>query len=318
MRPNRSTGRGFGPLLFVVLFFRVATGAHGAELALNGRVYARGEVDERGEGNRNLSVPSARLKLLGETTYADAELSVDVADRSMLKDAYVRLHDAGDRFRLAMGRFKAPFFARALESSWDLPLIRRGPTDDFLTERHQLGGRRLGLMAQAKLPARVRLWLGVFEGARDELGLREGEDGAARVAWKVGESVELGASGYLAAMGLIARAASADAALRLGGLGVSAEGAVGRLPSGTFSAGLLLVTYAVPLGEGGAWAVQALASAEALRLLGALGGQAWAATFGVNATWSDRVRVQLQHERALLAKDRAPAGRWLAQVGARL
>ena len=82
--------------------------------------------------------------------YVDAEVQADVASRSMLKDAFVKLHDSKDLYRLYGGQFKAPLLQRELESSWDLPLIWRGLVDDYLVDRNQLGGRRLGAMAEAK------------------------------------------------------------------------------------------------------------------------------------------------------------------------
>jgi hypothetical protein len=63
---------------------------------------------------------------MGSLTHVQAEIEADVADRSIVKDAFVRVRDEAKQYRLWAGQFKAPYMERELVSAWDLPLIRRG------------------------------------------------------------------------------------------------------------------------------------------------------------------------------------------------
>jgi len=161
---------------------------------LFGRVFARASADGREDYARSLSVQSARVGVNATFRYVEAEVTAELSSKNPLKDAFVRLSDGDKRLRLYAGQFKAPFLARELESTWGLPLMRRGLVDDYLTETHQLGGRRLGLMGEVKLKEAWGLKFsgGLFEGAKDELGDRTSEDAAARVSVRPFKALTVG------------------------------------------------------------------------------------------------------------------------------
>ncbi|HYH99963.1 MAG TPA: hypothetical protein VD972_28675, partial [Hyalangium sp.] len=246
-------------------------------------------------------------------------VSADLSSKTILKDAFVRLADGDKRLRLYAGQFKAPFLARELESTWGLPLMRRGLVDDYLTETHQLGGRRLGLMGEVRLKETWNLKVsgGLFEGAEDELGDRTSEDAAARVSVRPFKALTVGASSYLAQVteGTQRHAVAVDGTLRLGALEVSAELVTGQLALGPFSAQLGLASYTLPLGKD--WALQPLAGAEALQLRGEVAGRGWAAVGGFNVLFSDSFKAQLQAERALRPGDEAPGTEYSLQLATR-
>jgi hypothetical protein len=284
-----------------------------------GRVFARASADEREDYTRSLSVQSARVGVSATFEYVEAEVSADLSSKTLLKDAFVRLADGDKRLRLYAGQFKAPFLARELESTWGLPLMRRGLVDDYLTETHQLGGRRLGLMGEVRLKEAWNLKAsgGLFEGAEDELGDRTSEDAAARVSVRPFKALTVGASSYLAQVteGTRRHAVAADGTLSLGALEVSAEVVTGQLVLGPFTAQLGLASYTLPLGKD--WALQPLAGAEALQLRGEVAGRGWAAVGGFNVLFSDSFKVQLQAERALRPGDEAPGTEYSLQLATR-
>jgi len=286
---------------------------------LFGRVFARASADEREDYTRSLSVPSARVGVSAAFEYVEAEVSAELSSKNPLKDAFVRLADGKKRLRLYAGQFKAPFLARELESTWALPLMRRGLVDDYLTETHQLGGRRLGLMGEVRLKEAWGLKFsgGLFEGAKDELGDRTREDAAARVSVRPFKALTVGASSYLTQVteGTRQHAVAADGALRLGALELSAEVVTGRLGLGPFTAQLGLASYTLPLGH--EWALQPLAGAEALQLRGDVAGRGWAAVGGVNVLFSDSFKAQLQAEHALRPGDEAPGTEYSLQLATR-
>ncbi|MBN1209999.1 MAG: hypothetical protein JXB05_34425 [Myxococcaceae bacterium] len=284
-----------------------------------GRVFARASADERDDFARALSLASARVGVSAAFEYVEAEVTADLSSKSLLKDAFVRIADGDKRLRLYAGQFKAPFLARELESSWELPLMRRGLVDDYLTETHQLGGRRLGLMGEVRLKQvwNLRFSGGLFEGSEDEQGERTSEDAAARVSVRPFKALTVGASSYLAQVleGTRQYAVAADGVLELGGLALSAELAIGHLAVGPFTTQLGLATYTLPLSGG--WALQPLAGAEALQLSGEMTGQGWAAVGGVNVLFSDSFKAQLQAERALRPGDEAPGNEYSLQLATR-
>ncbi|WP_370643950.1 hypothetical protein [Myxococcus sp. RHSTA-1-4] len=291
-----------------------------ADVRVFGRVYARASADERQKYARSLSIPSARVGVSTSLSNLEAEVTADLADNSLLKDAFVRLSDDSKRFRLYGGQFKSPFLQRTLESSWDLPIQGRGLVEDYLTDVHQLGGRRLGLMGEVRLKGvwGLKVSAGVFEGGEDETGMRLKEDAAARVSIRPFKALTVGMSGYVAEAWDVAKrnAYSADAELRLGGLALAGEAVMGRLPLGPFTAQLLLTHYTLPVGSG-QWALQPLAGFEALQLRGDVEGKGHALVGGLNLLLGDRFKAQFQAERALRPGDETAALEYSLQLATR-
>ncbi len=287
---------------------------------LFGRVLARMESDQRAEYARDLSIPQARLGVEAAIPNALAVVSADVASKSLLKDAFVRVHDVEQRYRLYAGQFKAPFLARELESTWELPRIGRGLVDDYLVETQELGGRRLGAMAEVKPGWHgLKISAGMFRGSLDELGARTSEDASARVQLNPLKKVlTLGVSTYLAEVfdGTRRFGAAADATARLGGFRLTGEGVLGRLPVGDYQAGIMLLRYDLVLG-GGEWLIQPEVNAELLQLQTPARSRGWSLGGGVNVAYLDRVKVQLQWERAFQPGDVVPGNALAVQVGAR-
>ncbi|MBI3185919.1 MAG: hypothetical protein HYZ28_27605 [Myxococcales bacterium] len=317
---------GVSLLSAVLLGFSARAEGDGAEgeprVSASGRLFVRALGDERRSFERELSVSSARLGLKAKLRYAEAEVSVDLASKAMVKDAFLGLQDRKKRLRLYGGQFKAPFLSRQRISAWDLPLISRGLLEDYLVDRHQLGGRRLGLMAELNPPGPASAQLAVLDGPRDELGSRQGEDLAARARLGLLRGLALGASGYfsgpLGGGGGRKFAAAVDADLERGGLSLFGEASLGRLPVGSFAAGALLAAYRLPLDSAGKWQLEPLLAGELLQLLSPSRGRGFSATAGANLLYAKRVRVQLQAERAFDPGDERPAMRLALQLGARL
>jgi hypothetical protein len=290
-------------------------------LRVFGRVFARASADGREDYSRSLSIPSARVGVNAGFEYVEAEVTADLSSKTILKDAFVRLADKDKRLRLYAGQFKAPFLARELESTWGLPLMRRGLVDDYLTGTHQLGGRRMGLMGEVRLKEAWNLKVsgGLFEGSKDELGERTSEDASARVTvrpFKI-KALTVGASSYLTQVtqGTKRYAVATDGTLHLGELALSAEAVTGRLALGAFTAQLGLASYLLPLSK--EWALQPLAGAEALQLRGDVAGRGWAAVGGFNLLFSDSFKAQLQAEHALRPGDEAPGTEYSLQLAMR-
>ena len=285
-----------------------------------GRVYARASADERVKYQRTLSIPSARVGVGTSLPNLEAEVSADLADTSLLKDAFVRLADDKKRLRLYGGQFKAPFLQRRLEGSWSLPIQGRGLVDDYLTDTYELGGRRLGLMGEVRLKSLwdVRVSAGVFQGSKDELGVRTKEDLAGRVSVSpLKKRLTLGVSTYVAEALDRARrhAVAADAELKLGPLAVSGEFVTGRLPVGPFTAQLMLASWTVPMGP--EWALQPVVGAEGLQLRGDVEGRGHSVVGGLNLLLGNRFRGQFQVERALRPGDAAPGLEYSLQLATR-
>jgi hypothetical protein len=290
-------------------------------LRVSGRVFARASADERDDFERSLSVASARVGVSTSFDHVEAEVSADLSSKSLLKDAFVRLSDSHKRLRLYGGQFKAPFLARSLESSWSLPLMRRGLVEDYLVDTHELGGRRMGLMGEVRLKGLWHLKVsgGLFQGSKDELGERTSEDAAARVSVSPFKGLTVGASSYLAQVleGTRRHAVAADGALKLGELMVSGELVAGRLGLGPFTGQLALVSYTLPVGEDKKWALQPTVGAEALQLRGDVAGRGWAAVGGLNVLLSDSFKAQLQAEHALRPGDETPGTELSLQLATR-
>lgn len=279
------------------------------KLKFSGRLLAGAMADEREAFRRDFGIASARVGFKASYGFAQAVVEADVAKKDPLRDAYVRLRTDSKRWAFYGGKFKAPFFGRALASTWDLPRIGRGLVEDFLVEEHGLGGRRLGGMVETKLdPLGFEAQLGVFQGLKALDGTRTSEDAAGRVSVSPWQFLEVAASGYAAEFsdGAPRFGAGADATIRAGGLALSAEGLTGKLAVGRFLSALGMATYDFPLT--GAWVLQPVLSAEALRLNGTVSGVAHAVGVGTNVLHGDHLKVQLQAERALRPRDEA--ARW--------
>ncbi|MCY1045342.1 hypothetical protein OV208_28760 [Corallococcus sp. bb12-1] len=275
-----------------------------------GRVFAQGTADERAKYQRELGIESARVGVAASLSNLEAEVSADLASKTILKDAFVRLANDAKQLRLYAGRFKSPFLQRSLESAWSLPLQGRGLVEDYLTDTNQLGGRRLGLMGEVRLKEAwgLKLSAGLFEGGEGPGGERLSEDGAARLSVRPFKFLTVGASTYLTQVidGTQQYATAADAEVTLWGLSLTGEVARGQLPLGPFMSQSVLAYWTVPVGHDG-WAVQPMVGAEALQLQGGIQARGHALTGGFNVLLADSFKAQVQAERALRPGDLEPA-----------
>ncbi len=287
-----------------------------------GRVFARVSADEREQYARSLSIASARVGLAASLSHVEAEVTADLSSKSLLKDAFVRVADGKKRLRLYGGQFKAPFLARELESAWRLPVIHRGLVADYLEDTHNLGGRRLGLMGEVSLKEawKLRVSGGVFQGNKDEdTGLRASEDAALRASVRPFKALTLAASTYFAQAfeGARTYALAADAVLRLGGLEVTGEYVNGHLPTGPFAAQMGLASYTLPLPLVEGLALQPVAGAEMMQLLGPLKARGYAFVGGFNVLYAEHFKGQLQAEHALRPGDEAAGFEYSLQLATR-
>ncbi|RKI14205.1 hypothetical protein D7Y15_15515 [Corallococcus sp. AB030] len=285
-----------------------------------GRVFARAAADERQKYERDLGIESARVGVAASLSNLEAEVSADLASKTILKDAFVRLADDGKRMRLYAGRFKSPFLQRSQESAWRLPIQERGLVEDYLTETNALGGRRLGVMGEMRLKEAwgLKFSAGLFEGGEDATGKRLSEDGSARLSIRPFKFLTLGTSTYLTQVidGTKQYATAADAELNLWGLSLTGEAAMGRLALGPFQSQSVLAYWTVPVGHNG-WAVQPVVGAEALQLQGGIQAQGHSVTGGLNVLLADSFKAQVQAERALRPGDVAPALELSVQLATR-
>ena len=293
----------------------------GPQITVSGRVFALGSTSERSQWQREVSVPSARAQVEAEFGIARAVIEADIASKNLVKDAFIRLEPI-EGLRVYAGQFKAPFLARELQGRWSLPLISRGLVDDYLTDQNQLGGRRLGAMGEVKVDAwrEFEVQFGVFQGAKDEIGRRLGEDLSARVAFEPwNKRLDVGVSSYFGdpLEGLSRFSVGADARFDVDGFAVSGEAVAGRLPVGRFTGELLLVSYRFPLGASETWSLEPVIAGEALQVFGDTTGVGGGALAGLNLHYGDRIRLQTQLERALGPGDTAPATQVDVQLGAR-
>ena len=285
-----------------------------------GRVFAQATADEREKYQRNLGIESARVGVAASLSNLEAEVSADLASKTLLKDAFVRLADDAKRLRLYAGRFKSPFLQRSQESAWTLPMQGRGLVEDYLTDTNDLGGRRLGLMGEVRLKEAwgLKLSAGLFEGGEGLQGERLSEDGSARLSVRPFKFLTVGASTYLTQVidGTKQHATAADAELSLGGLSLTGEVATGRLALGPFMSQSVLAYWTVPVGREG-WAVQPMVGAEALQLQGGIQARGHAVTGGFNILLADSFKAQVQAERALRPGDVEPALELSVQLATR-
>lgn len=292
-------------------------------LKLSGRVQARAIADERDAFERDLGVSSARIGVEATFKNVDAVVEADLSSNSILRDAFVRFHDDEDRYRFYAGKFKAPFLTRELQSNWKLPLVTRGLVHDFVVETHDLGGRRYGVMGEARFKkwSNLKASFGVFRGHFDEtLRKYQGEDAAGRVSVKVFKGLTVGANGYLAeaVLGRTGRFAyGGDATYRAGRFEVVGEAILGRVSSGRMNAGVLLARYDIALDARDEWIVQPVLGAEVLQLRAAEVGTGHSVTGGLNLVHGDNFKAQLQVERALRPGDAFVGHEVALQFGAR-
>ncbi|WP_304504058.1 hypothetical protein [Corallococcus sp. EGB] len=295
-------------------------GAPRQRIRVFGRVFARAAADERQKYERDLGIASARVGVAASLSNLDAEVSADLASKTILKDAFVRLSDDDKRLRLYAGRFKSPFLQRSQESAWQLPLQARGLVEDYLTSTNDLGGRRLGVMGEMRLKQAwgLKLSAGLFQGGEDAMGKRLSEDGSARLSIRPFKFLTLGTSTYLTQVldGTKQYATAADAEVTLWGLSVVGEAAAGRLALGPFRSQSVLAYWTVPVGRRG-WAVQPVVGAEALQLQGGIQAQGHSMTGGFNVLLADSFKAQVQAERALRPGDVAPALELSVQLATR-
>lgn len=124
-----------------------------------------GEIESRESTSLDLSLASARagLEYQSPLPWLSVELELEIAGDPEVKDAYIH---AGKRFFARAGQFKMPSASLELESSWTLPLVRRGFVHDLLVDWLDVAGRRPGLMLgyRGKGGVKPRLTLGAFQG----------------------------------------------------------------------------------------------------------------------------------------------------------
>lgn len=288
----------------------------------SGRVFALAAADQRADYARDLSIPTARLQVKAGYGIAQAVLEADVASKSLIKDAYIRLQDKDHGLRLYAGQFKAPFLQREQISRWDLPLVTRGLVDGYLVDLNGFGGRRIGAMAafRQKHWKDLELEVGAFRGSKDALGQRLGEDLSARATfepWK--KRLQLGVDGYWADFthGSNRFAGGADATLLLGQGAISLEGLAGHIALGPFTAQILTASWLFAIDSKAVWSVQPVVGGEGLQLRGEQAGTGQAAVLGLNVLYADRVKLMLQGERGLYPGDQRLQNRFAVQLAAR-
>lgn len=125
--------------------------------------YALGRVD-----SLDLTVPLARLgaRYRAPGKWLSAQIEVDVAEGLELMDAWGMART--DHFSARAGHFKMPFSAIEMESSFTLPLARRGLVHDVLVDELEVAGRRPGVAFGARHRlgiVRPSLVIGAFQGS---------------------------------------------------------------------------------------------------------------------------------------------------------
>jgi hypothetical protein len=174
------------------------------KIELTGRIFTRAALHDENDAGfaGQLSLQSARGGIDYRTDYLRAQLELEVATKTVVKDAYAQLRVLDDpKLDVRAGQFKMPFSAIQLESIWTLPMADRGVIDNILTKRMQVAGRAIGAMVSADL-GMTELKLGAFQG-RDDAGepLDVGSDAAfgqdivLRGTAKPIHGIEIGASG---------------------------------------------------------------------------------------------------------------------------
>jgi hypothetical protein len=140
-------------------------------LIIRGRVVGRAayeNVDSEG-GDReslDLSLPKARLDLrYRPNRWLTLVLKLDATKKTPVRNAFVQ---ARSKHLLARaGQFKMPVSSLTMESSWVLPIARRGIIQDLLRSRMTLVSRRPGVLVSARGAGKLdpELSLSAFQGA---------------------------------------------------------------------------------------------------------------------------------------------------------
>jgi hypothetical protein len=147
------------------------------QLVLKGRVFARAafeDVTALGGDHRSLdlSVPSARLDVRYRPTgWLTLVVKIDATNKPPVKDAYAQARSK--HLRVRAGQFKMPLSSITTDSSWSLPLARRGIIQDLIQSRMTLLSRRPGVLVGARAGGKLdpELSLSAFQGgAVDDKG----------------------------------------------------------------------------------------------------------------------------------------------------
>lgn len=154
------------------------------------------------------TVRQIRLRMKGELAELfRINVSFDLSDAldedpSPNSPVYVRTASLEYRpsreFRLQVGRFKRPFSHLELESTSDLPILRRGLFNSLALEDNQWGDRAIGMMASGRLKApKLRWYLSLTNPGWSTALPIEGVDVMGRVEWTISKGFVLGANaGY--------------------------------------------------------------------------------------------------------------------------
>ena len=150
------------------------------EFSVKGRVFVLSELSRRERTRLNalllpetdnahsldFSVPTARasLKYQAPQEWLSAEIELEVADGPDVRDAYIQAK--GRHLSAKVGNFKMPVSAFAMESLWDLPVVRRGLLHDILSDWLDVGGRHPGVLfgVRGRGGLKPSLALGAFQG----------------------------------------------------------------------------------------------------------------------------------------------------------
>jgi hypothetical protein len=176
-----------------------------------------GTLEPRTEHPHSLdfSVPTARasLKYQAPQPWLSAEIELEVADGPDMRDGYIQAK--GRHLSAKIGQFKMPVSAFAMESLWDLPVVRRGLLHDVLSDWLDVGGRHPGVLfgIRGRGGLKPSFSLGAFQGRvleeditagdrnTDDVSLAgvgwnsylDGQSYVARVAAELADMVDVGA-----------------------------------------------------------------------------------------------------------------------------
>jgi hypothetical protein len=286
------------------------------EVEVHGQMFFGVSADARQGWDRDVALDRARIEVRGRLPGMLTVIEADVSSKNPLKDAFVRL-DGPATSRVTAGRFKAPFLERETESAWSLPLVNRGVVDDYVVDRNDLGGRRLGALgAMRPWAGALEVAGGIFQGTAAG-GERPREDYVARVAARPWRPLEAGVSGYRAGVadGPSRRAGSGFVVLRLGPLTGTFEALAGRIAQGPFRAGIGLVEYTQRLSR--RVRLTPVAGVEALRLRGDAAGTGSSAVVGAVLGVGSGLKLKVQGERARRPGETAPANAIAVELATR-
>jgi hypothetical protein len=115
----------------------------------------------------DIEIPIARLGVhyRAPVKWLSAQIEIDVSDGLELLDAWGMAKT--DHFSARAGQFKVPFSAIEMESSFTLPMVRRGLVHDLLVDELEVAGRRPGVALGARMKdgLRASLVIGAFQGS---------------------------------------------------------------------------------------------------------------------------------------------------------